>query len=254
MTRPERPRAGSWWVAVPRDFVRVAGNDAQSFLQGQLSQDVDALAIGDSAFSFLLQPQGKVDAYLRVTRADDDVFVLDVDAGWGDAVVTRLTRFKLRTKADIERIDDWSCIGVVSDTGEVTEVVGADVAVDGDEGDPLNYEVLRIKAGVPRMGSEIDETTIPNATGAVDRAVSFTKGCYTGQELVARIDSRGGKTPTKLVGVRGRASVGDTVAVDGRDVGRVTSAAGDVALAFVRRDVELPVTSTVGTLESLPIT
>ncbi|MEA3018583.1 MAG: tRNA-modifying protein YgfZ [Actinomycetota bacterium] len=244
----------AWWVRVPRDFVRVSGPDARSFLQGQLSQDVDALAIGDSAPSFLLQPQGKVDAYLRVTRTDDDAFVLDVDRGWGDAVVTRLTRFKLRTKADVERIDGWSCIGAVSGDGHVTELVGADVRADGDEGDPLLYEVLRIKAGVPRMGSEIDETTIPNAVGVVDRAVSFTKGCYTGQELVARIDSRGGNTPTKLVGVRGRASAGDAVTVDGRDVGRVTSAAGDVALAYVRRDVELPSTSNLGVLESLPLT
>lgn len=244
---------GVWWVKVPRDFVEVAGPQAQSFLQGQLSQDIDALDVGDSAFSFLLQPQGKVDAYLRVTRADVDRFVLDVDAGWGDAVVARLSRFKLRTKADIAAVDGWSCIATMSNEGDLRELVGPDAeiaaTVSGAQGDPLDYEILRIRAGVPRMGYEIDETTIPASLGVVDRAVSFTKGCYTGQELVARIDSRGGNTPTKLVGVRGAATVGDPVVIDGREVGRITSAAGEVALAMVRREVVPP----IDRLEPLPM-
>jgi folate-binding protein YgfZ len=103
------------------------------------------------------------------------------------------------------------------------------------------------------MGHEIDASTIPASLGVVDVAVSFTKGCYTGQELVARIDSRGGTTPTKLVGVRGATTVGEPVDIDGREVGRVTSAALDVALAIVRRDVQLPSASSVGTLEALPL-
>jgi folate-binding protein YgfZ len=234
---------------VPRDFVRVAGPDALGFLQGQLSQDVEALATGESAMSFLLQPQGKVDAYLRVTRAGDDELVLDVDAGWGDAVVARLTRFKLRTKADIERLDGWRCIATVDDDGRLVERVGDAVEVAGPEGQMEEYEVARIKAGVPRMGREIDPSTIPASLGVVDRAVSFTKGCFTGQELVARIDSRGGNTPTKLVGIRGDVSVGDPVVLDGREVGRVTSAAGGVGLALVRREVQPP----TGPLEALPM-
>lgn len=243
----------AWWVEVPRDFVRVTGPDAQVYLQGQLSQDIDGLQVGDSAFSFILQPQGKVDAYVRVTRVED-AYVLDVDAGWGEALVVRLARFKLRTKADIELLADWRCVAIVSDDGAVTEHVGTDVAVEGAEGDPLDYEVLRIKAGVPRMGSEIDEKTIPASLGVVDRSVSFTKGCYTGQELVARIDSRGGNTPTRLVGVRGATTPGDTLVIDGREVGRITSAQGDVALAFLRRDVVLPATADGGlALEPLPL-
>lgn len=238
---------------VPRDFVRVAGPDAESYLQGQLSQDVAALAVGASAPSFLLQPQGKVDAYLRVTRQAPDTFVLDVDPGWGDAVIARLERFKLRTKAEIERVDGWRCIATVPVDGVLDEVVGVDVTTGGDEGDPLEYEALRIRAGTPRMGAEIDSSTIPASLGVVDRAVSFTKGCYTGQELVARIDSRGGNAPTKLVGVRGTTEAGAPVVVGGREVGRVTSAAGGVALALVRREVELPSPSSVGELDRLPL-
>src|SRR3954452_3780777 len=89
-----------------REAVRVAGPDAESFLQGQLSQDIGALTVGGSAWSFVLEPQGKVDAFLRVRRVGDDEFVLDTDEGWGERVVARLSRFKLRTKADIELLGD----------------------------------------------------------------------------------------------------------------------------------------------------
>ena len=237
-----------WW-RVSRDFVQVSGPDARTFLQGQLSQDVETLAPGSTRMSFLLQPQGKVDAYLRVSCISDEAFLLDVDAGWGDAVVDRLTRFKLRTKAEIARVGNWQCIAELRD-GELVEEIVDDIEVEGVPGDLEEYEVHRIKAGIPAMGREIDESTIPASLGVVDRAVSFTKGCYTGQELVARIDSRGGNTPTKLVGVRGPVAIGDPIVLDGREVGRVTSAAGDVGLALVRREVEPP----VGPLVPLPMT
>jgi folate-binding protein YgfZ len=233
-----------------RDVIRVSGPDSLSYLQGQLSQDVAALGIGDSAFSLLLQPQGKVDAWLRVTRTDDDVFVLDVDAGWADHVVARLRRFMLRVKVDIEVLDwdvavladadaappadTWS---VVSEVAGTTTLLGP-VVPGGMPADV--YDALRIEAMVPRMGSELDESTIPAAAGLVDRSVSFTKGCYTGQELVARIDSRGDRTPTRLRRIRGDVPVGATLQHDDTEVGRITSAVPGVALAYVRRTVEPP--------------
>jgi folate-binding protein YgfZ len=245
-----------------RDVVLARGADAASYLQGQLSQDVEALAVGDSAFALLLQPQGKVDAFLRVTRWDDDVFVLDVDAGWGDAVVARLKRFLLRVKVELEQVD-WKVLAVRGASDEAMnvagrtvlpetpgvdgfDVIGPGAAVQGELPvlDAATYESMRIRAGVPRMGNELDESTIPAAAGVVDRSVSFTKGCYTGQELVARIDSRGDRTPTKLRGIVGDAPVGATLAVAGRDIGRVTSSAAGVALGYVRREVELPAAAT----------
>jgi len=260
----------AWKVTVPRDVLRVHGPDAVTFLQGQLSQDVVALPAG---FSFLLEPQGKVVAFLRVTRESEESVLLDVDAGWGEVVRQRLQRFKLRTKAEIDVLDGWSCVAVrgygadvvdvagvatIAETEGGVDVLGPEPAVPVDEGDPVAYEELRIRAGVPRMGREIDETTIPAATGMVDRAVSFTKGCYTGQELVARIDSRGGSTPTKVVGVLGAVDAGAVLTVDGKDVGRVTSAANGVGLAIVRREVSPPVgASASGTdvvLEAVPLT
>src|ERR1700722_5923856 len=89
-------------VALDRDVLRVSGPDAVSYLQGQLSQDVAALAVGESADSLILTPQGKLDAFLRVSRIGDEELILDVEAGFGDAVAARLARFKLRVHVDIE--------------------------------------------------------------------------------------------------------------------------------------------------------
>ncbi|HEX9970350.1 MAG TPA: glycine cleavage T C-terminal barrel domain-containing protein [Acidimicrobiales bacterium] len=275
-------REGIAAVWLGRDVLRMEGPDAVSFLQGQLSQDVAAVAVGDSAWSFLLQPQGKVDALVRLTRTDDDEVVLDVDAGWGDAVLARLNRFKLRVKVEIEPLP-WQCLAVRGITGSVV-VVGGAVAVpafgtgvdilgddvDVPEGVPVcsaeAYEVLRIEQGWPAMGRELTDKTIPAEAGIVERTVSFTKGCYTGQELVARIDSRGGNVPRHLRGVvvHGEAAAGTPVSVDGKEVGALTSVArspsfpgATVALAYVHRDVEPGATATVGEVtaevRSLPL-
>lgn len=256
---------------LPRDFVRAAGPDAVSFLQGQLSQDVAGVAVGGSAFSLLLQPQGKVEAFLRLTRTAEDEVVLDTDAGWGEAVLARLDRFKLRVRCQLEPLD-WRCIAVrgsgtidvSTPSGGTWRVLAETPGVPGFDlfgPDPAvpdgallvgadAYDALRIEAGVPRMGAELDDTTIPAATGLVERSVSFTKGCYTGQELVARIDSRGGKVPRRLRGVVVAADIvpptGAVVVVEGKDAGVLTSVAesltrrAPVALAYVRRDVDPP--------------
>jgi folate-binding protein YgfZ len=268
----------SGFIRLARDVVQVAGPQSLEYLQGQLSQDLSTLGVGEATFSFVLQPQGKVDAFVRVTRVDDDVFVVDVDAGWGEALLTRLKRFLLRTKAEVT-IVDWSVVavrgaevaaseGVFAVVPETPGVEGVDLlgpVVADPVGlaalDPEAYEQLRILAGVPRMGAELDEHTIPAASGVVDRAVSFTKGCYTGQELVARIDARGDRVPSRLRAIvvvgADPLAVGGVIEVDGRDVGRITSVAGDVALAYVRREVEVPAAATVDgktiRVEALPL-
>jgi folate-binding protein YgfZ len=109
------------------------------------------------------------------------------------------------------------------------------------------YELLRIEAGIPAMGAELDDHTIPAEAGVVERSVSFTKGCYTGQELVARVDSRGSNTPRRLRGVVVAGAVppqGAELVLDDRVVGVLTSVEpspeGALALAYVRREVEPP--------------
>jgi folate-binding protein YgfZ len=263
-----------------RDVVLVHGPEAATYLQGQLSQDVEALAVGASAPTLLLQPTGKVDAWLRLTRTGDDAFALDVDAGWGEAVAARLRRFKLRTKAEVE-LATWhgfavrgpGAAAVVAGDGGTTVaagwpgVDGVDVfPADGAADDAASLlppdvaiasaaalDALRIECGVPAMGSELTDATIPAEAGQwlIDASVSFTKGCYTGQELVARVDSRGGNVPRPLRGLLldDDAPVGASVVAvgspeDAAPVGTVTSVArsadlGAVALATVGRAVEI---------------
>jgi folate-binding protein YgfZ len=249
-----------------RDLVVVEGPDAATYLQGQLSQDVAGLAVGGSAPSFVLAPQGKVDGWGRVHRVADDRFEIDVDLGAGAAWAARLTRFLLRTKA---RVEVTEAVPTIERRGTGVEgglaplgpgVVGGDVVGWDEPGPPPGTpegaevidddarEALRIRAGVPAWGAELDADTIPATVGqwAIDASVSFTKGCYTGQELVARIDSRGGNVPRRLAGlvIEGPPPVAGTpVVVGGEDLGAITSSApegdGSVALAFVPRAVEL---------------
>jgi folate-binding protein YgfZ len=254
-------------VRLDRDVLRVTGPDALSYLQGQLSQDLDALAAGEAAFTLLLEPDGKLGFWLRVARVADDGYVLDIDAGSGDALRARLERFKLRVQADIEPLD-WVCVAYrrgeldLAGQGELqlavdwrglvgVDVLGPDVAIiDGvPERSAAEYELDRITFGWPAMGAEITEGRIPAESGVVDASVSFTKGCYTGQELVARIDSRGGNAPRHLRRLHvlgGVPQVGAEVVVDGEVVGELTSVApiveesGAVALAYVKRLVEPP--------------
>jgi len=266
-----RREAGAVWL--PRDFLRITGPEATNFLQGQLSQDLEGMEPGTARLSFLLQPQGKVDALVRVTWLSDDEIVLDVDGGSGERVRERLERFKLRVKAEIDSIE-WRCLAIrgprshemaeghpqlVNDWPGLpgVDLVGPESVVHVPAGvrvcDLQAYEAVRIEAGVPVMGRELDEKTIPAETGIVDRAVSFTKGCFTGQELVARIDSRGGNVPRHLRGVVVLDNVlpptGATVVVGDKQVGTLTSVAesldrrAPVALAYVGRVETLPLVS-----------
>ena len=90
-----------FWCESPRDVVEVSGADAASYLQSQVSNDLRMLAVGSSTWSFLLEPTGKVAVLLRVWRRADEVFVLDTDAGFGELMIARLSRFKIRVKVDI---------------------------------------------------------------------------------------------------------------------------------------------------------
>jgi folate-binding protein YgfZ len=251
-----------------RDVLTVRGDDAVSYLQGQLSQDVAGLPVGGVTWSFVLAPQGKVDGWGRVQRTDDDGFRIDVDPGAGDAWLARLRRFLLRTKAEIGLEEGVATLavrgaevpgglpagwpGVVGSdlVGHDAEALPDGVPDDAVVVDAADLEPLRIAAGVPRWGAELDVDTIPATVGqwVIDASVSFTKGCYTGQELVARIDSRGGNVPRRLVGLRVDGpppEPGTIVTVGGAPAGTVTSSAarpegGSVALAFAPRSIEVP--------------
>ncbi len=205
---------GTAIATVVRDVVTIDGPEAASFLQGQLSQDVAALAVGATALTFLLEPQGRIVAVLRLARTAEDRFRLDGDAGTGPAVLARLQRYRLRTKAELDLTDGaWHAAARSASLpppegalrlpwpalcGWDLPIVGEARALPGGHlvaGDAL--EGVRVAAVVP-AAQDLDERAIPAETGLVDAAASFTKGCYTGQELVARMDSRGGAAPRSL--------------------------------------------------------
>ena len=210
-----------------RDVVRVSGPDTWPFLQSLLSQDVEGLADGERRPTLLLTPQGKVDVVAGITRVGDDA-VLDTDPGWGDRLATSLGRFKIRTKVEI----------------------AVELAPTPDAATVAAEEAARIAAGVPRLGADLDDSVIPQEAFLERDAVSFTKGCFVGQELVCRIDSRGHVNrflrhlvPTDRDAVL---SVGAEIAVAGKTVGTITSSAPGIALGYVRREVEPPAEATVG--------
>lgn len=243
-----------------RDVVTVRGSDAMSYLQGQLSQDVALLEDGTSAWSLILQPQGKVDAWFRVSKVSSELFLLDVDAGWGETLTARLKRFMLRVDVTLDAATwQWHAyrdevptpFPPISESLIAAPPAKSQVGLDvlsltleepvAEQLDEAAFERHRILARVPAMGSELTENTIPAEAMIVDESASFTKGCYTGQELVARVDSRGSNTPRRLALITGpgSASVGDELVVDGSAIAVITSASdsseGFVALGYVKR-------------------
>lgn len=199
------------------------------------------MAVGDVRWTFLLQPTGKIDVLARVRRAAEDTFVFDVDAGYGDALAARLNRFRIRVKADVEPLD-WGVISVVG--AGLDDIVAADPRPPAGlrEGTAEELERDRIAAGWPAMGAEIvPGESIPAETGVTAVAVNFAKGCYPGQELVERMDSRGAAPPRRLriLTTAAGSRPGDPILIDGVDVGVLTSVAGTQALGYVKRGVEL---------------
>ncbi len=260
---------GAVWI--DRDFIKISGKDSSIYLQGQLTQNIDLVKVGESVLSFILEPQGKVDALVRVTKIDEQQWLLDTNKGFGQAVVDRLCKYKLRMKLQIELLD-WKCLGIRGPrsiefkptsnneskiytldsslrTIEGFDLVGLEIPEPQNVAmcDPQAWDALRIEAGIPYMGSELNEKTIPAEAEINDLAISFTKGCYTGQELVARIDSRGNNVPKKLRGIIIDSSlevpIGAVVNLEGEQVGTISSSSYSsqkqkyIGLAYLKRNV-----------------
>lgn len=210
---------GPLWLDDDRDTVTVTGVDAMTYLQSQLSQEIRDLGVGESRWTFLLEPNGKIDVLARVTRTSDETYRLDTDAGFGDVLLARVNRFKIRVRADVELF----------------------ASGERPRADELAAE--RIEAGWPRMGAEIvTGETIPAETGLNELAVDFKKGCYPGQELVERMDSRAAVAPRSLrrLDVADGAAAGDPIVdADGNEVGVLTTVSGNRALGYVKRNADV---------------
>ena len=189
-----------------------------------------------------------------------------MDKNYGESVLARLKRFLLRTDCRVEILNYflYTEIGNSRNENDFVDCIAIPYSWFGfeftdyifksdsfSEGfnliDDQVWKGVRIKAGIPEMGKEIDTSTIPASLGILDFSVSFTKGCYTGQELVARMDSRKGGTPYRLVKISGTSGMTASQGVllnDGEEIGTITSEIiidnDYFALGFLKRGVNTP--------------
>jgi tRNA-modifying protein YgfZ len=263
-----------------RGMFLVRGGEAADFLQGQVSNDVEGLAAGQGCYATILNHKGKLRADLRVLRGDD-WFWIDTEA-IGTAVIRHMLQtYSLGRDVQWEEADRslLSLVGPSADSipdpappaeehsfveDDAGLWVRTDLGIDliaSSSGDPeLDVgevpeevvECLRIESGRPRLGLDMDAETIPQEAGINERAVDFEKGCYVGQETVARLHYRG-KPNRHLRGLLLSEPVerGTEILLGERVVGRVGSTCvsprlGPIALALVRREAAPGDTVAVG--------
>jgi folate-binding protein YgfZ len=243
----------------PRDYLRVEGPDAEDFLQRMVSNDV-TLAPCEA---LLLTPKARVIAPLVVVRRGPEDFLLLTEPALGETVMATLLRARFAAKVSIEPEKHESVVvmgsdpmsGVLAiptrDYGEpALELIdsGLEPTLNGDE-----LERLRIEAGTPAWGKELDDRVLPAEAGLDERAISFTKGCYPGQEPIARLHYRGKVNRRLRVLEVDGAAAGQEISYDGKVVGRVTSAVADRALAYVRAEVPADAELEIGTAKARPL-
>jgi tRNA-modifying protein YgfZ len=285
-----------------RGKLALSGADAASFLQGQVTNDVEGLAPGEGCYAAFLTPKGKMLGDVRVLATADEL-LLDTERVALQALFNMIRRFSLGYQVELHKRtlergllsligpDSARAAGVeelpleehahalvtIGDTAvrAIRTDVGIDLLCDCADTEALRerladagavpvgeaaVECLRIEHGRPRYGIDLDDSVIPQEAGLNDRAVSFTKGCYVGQETVARLHYRG-KPNRQLRGLRLSAPVqsGEELEFEGRVVGRITSVAqsplsGPIALALVRREAPPGAVVSVGDAVTAEVT
>jgi tRNA-modifying protein YgfZ len=268
-----------------RGGIAVVGPDGADYLQGQLTNDVESLAVGEGQYAALLDRKGHMQTDMRVLRPATEEILLDFEPGARDAVLRHLTMYSVGR--DVQIVDSTEERAIVSLIGpraveiagtpplpefanEMASVAGIPVLAVGTrdgvdlflpatererllaaltaagavEVSPEAVEIIRVEAGVPRFGAEMDTATMPAEAAIVEDAVSFTKGCYIGQETVARLHYKG-KPNRHLRGLRlsGAAEPGAALRLGEKEVGTlggavVSPALGPIGLAIVRREAE----------------
>lgn len=261
----------------PRALIELAGAEAAEFLQGQVTNDVEALEPGTGCYAALLDHKGKIRTDMRVLRLAPDRLLVDADGSSLAALARTFQMYSLgrdvshrdlsgeRTLLSLigpaarERIDPAPTesehahvegrygLAVATDVGvdliaTAEQAASARAELDVPDVAEDAAECVRIESGRPRLGLDFDSATIPQEAGLNERAVSFTKGCYVGQETVARLHYRG-RPNRHLRGLRlsAPAAHGDAVMLGERQVGTIGSACvspahGPIALALLRRE------------------
>jgi folate-binding protein YgfZ len=228
-----------------RPVVRIAGPDRLDWLHNLTTQHVLALAPGAWTQALILSPHGHVEHHLQLVDDGSAVWA-HVEPGTASALLDYLDRMKFMTRVDVADVTaEWA---VMHAAGGDRLLPRAELSsYDGELAGVWAYEALRVAERRPRLGLDTDHRTIPNEVGWLVRAVHMDKGCYRGQETVARVYNLG-RPPRRLVLLHLDGSeselpaVGDAVTYDGREVGRVGTAVrhyelGPIALALVKRQV-----------------
>src|SRR4051812_21310640 len=227
----------------PRSYVRVAGPDAEEYLQRMLSNDVTAAELVPA---LLLTPKSRLIAPVRVWRRGPEDFLLLTEPELGEAVRAALLRSRFAAKCEIELEEHASAVVFGEAEGLPGEIPGTVEVLDGGIETGGDLERARIEAGVPAWGKELDDSILPAEAGLDETHVSFTKGCYPGQEPVARLRHRGKVNRRLRVLEVEAATPGDEIVFQEKPVGRVTSAVPGVALGYVRTEVPEAATLTIG--------
>lgn len=231
---------------VDRGYVEVAGSDAEDYLERMLSNEVAALEVGSAAKALLLTPKGRIIASLRVVRTAPETFLLITDAtDLAVPVANTLIASRFAARCAIE-VRPWAGFVQHGTEPEAPAIRVDDFGVEAWEAwrenlaegaDPHELEELRIEAGTPAWGTELDDSILPAEAGLDETHISFTKGCFPGQEPIARLHHRGhvNRRLRRLEVESARA--GDDIVWNDKVVGRVTSAVPGRALGYVRTEV-----------------
>ena len=236
-----------YWRRADRGRLRFTGRDALSFLQALVSNDVEALPVGGACDAVYLTPQGRMITDMRVFRRADDVIV-SVPA---ELAATLAAKFDSLIFSEDVQIADVSesmpHMTLIDENLNTHEVVDEPPPQDVPELPASEFELRRIEAGAAKWGVDMNEDTIPLEAGLLDRAISQSKGCYVGQEVIIRVLHRGGgrvaKRLMKMV-IDGNEPVaaGAAIFANGIPVGSVTSSALSadanqiVALGYIKRE------------------
>jgi folate-binding protein YgfZ len=268
-----------------RGKLLVTGSEAAEYLQGQLTNDVEALAAGEGCYAALLDRKGHMQADMRVLVVSEKKIWIDTEPGALAAARRHLDMYKVGRDVDVEdagseraivsligprsadlagspplpehhheeiAVDGIKCpavgtalgIDLIPHAEDRERLIVALVAAGAPAVDPDAAEIVRIEAGTPRFGSEMDTATMPAEAGIVATAVNFEKGCYIGQETVARLHYKG-KPNRRLRGLRLSAptSPGAALSLGEKEVGKlggscISPVHGPIALAIVRREAE----------------
>jgi aminomethyltransferase len=236
-------------AVLDRAFVRASGPDAVAYLQSMVTNDVEAVEPGGGTYALLLTPKARVISDLEVFRVDGDL-VLACPPQVVDDVLETLVRARFRKKVAFDPVEYALVWGDADDAlAELQTPAGVErllaTAPANGAAAEADWELARIEAGMPRFGHEFDASSMPAEAGLETRAISFTKGCYPGQEPVARLHFRGHPNRGLRVLALDDGELPDydaELAHEGKAVGRITSVARDaqrgiVALAYVRREI-----------------